>query len=77
MKKFFKSTTSIICAIVLTASLSFAQVIQPDPGEGGGGTQCTSSSTENTGTCKKKVDGSGDSCVTAGFWDWKNCNGQV
>lgn len=36
MKKFFKSTTSIICAIVLTASLSFAQVIQPDPGEGGG-----------------------------------------
>jgi hypothetical protein len=41
--------------------------------------KCTtnSDSSKNTGTCKSKVDGTGDSCVTSGFWDSKNCDGEV
>jgi hypothetical protein len=41
--------------------------------------ECTTSSnsSENTGTCEKRTDGDGDSCVAPDFWDSKNCNGQV
>lgn len=38
-----------------------------------GESTCTSSSSENTGACKAKADGTGDACVEAGFWDSKNC----
>lgn len=42
-------------------------------------TKCTSSSNNDTGRCKKNVgtDASGDSCVTPGFWDKKNCDGVI
>ena len=42
-------------------------------------TKCTraSISSQNTGTCKKKVNGTGDSCVVPNTWDSKNCDGDV
>ncbi len=44
---------------------------------GSGESVCITSSSKNTGVCKAKVDGTGDSCVTAGFWDVKNCKGDL
>ena len=35
---------------------------------------CISSSSGNDGTCRARIDGKGDVCVTAGFWDSKNCS---
>ena len=72
--------TAVLAIVMLTFSSSlsgqtgtfsdFETGVQP--------TTCTVSpnSNENTSTCKKKVDGSGNACVTPGFWDSKNCNGQ-
>lgn len=39
--------------------------------------ECIASSDSNAGTCKQRTDGLGDSCVKAGFWDTKNCSGQI
>lgn len=35
--------------------------------------RCLSSSGTNTGSCEATVNGTGDVCVTAGFWDTLNC----
>ena len=38
-----------------------------------GETICQADPVKNTGVCKRKVDGNGDSCVTPGIFDFRNC----
>lgn len=40
-----------------------------------GGEGCTTTPGSNTGACKQNVSGSGWNCVSAGFWDSKDCSG--
>ena len=42
-----------------------------------GETVCLNKPGSNTGACKKKVNGTGFSCVAAGSWDSKDCYGET
>ena len=84
MKKLTIKAMATIVVILTVVALTFSpnlyagdnpSDLNPDPEAGaGGGTQCISTPTSNVGTCKKNVGGPGNSCVTAGWFDSKNCS---
>jgi len=76
MKKRILSFCLFTAFAFLVTSLSFDASAQ-DVCLSESSSTCTSSSSSNNGTCRARIDGCGDSCVAAGFWDSKNCNGQI